>query len=86
MIEILSNSVTHMVLKTREYNHFLGRTILHEACVQGRLETVRFLVEEFPFLVNEVDNEKRPPLFDAIQVDFNATIMGILLAKNASYR
>ncbi|KAK3591754.1 hypothetical protein CHS0354_019526 [Potamilus streckersoni] len=37
------------------------KTLLHIACIRGKLEITKYLVETYPKMLHEVDNDKRTP-------------------------
>ncbi|KAK3591730.1 hypothetical protein CHS0354_019500 [Potamilus streckersoni] len=42
-----------------------GETLLHRACIHGKLETIKYLIEKYPKMLHEVDNDKRTPAHHA---------------------
>ncbi|KAK3591751.1 hypothetical protein CHS0354_019522 [Potamilus streckersoni] len=55
-------------------------TLLHIACIHGKLEMTKYLVETYPTMLHEVDNSKRKPAHHAA-VGGNVAVLGYLIYR-----
>ncbi|KAL3873072.1 hypothetical protein ACJMK2_036231 [Sinanodonta woodiana] len=42
-------------------------TLLHSACIGGRIEMSKYLLQNYPTMLNQVDNKRRTPAFHAAE-------------------
>ena len=60
-----------------------GRTLLTRASFEGKLEMIRYIIEDLKAQVNTADNDKITPIMEAVSTE-NEEIVNYLLEKGAN--